>query len=191
MATGNLPGFMERREAVARVPGMRATAPRAAPEATDSFESFYRGQVDTIYRALAMTLTDPGLAREATDEAMLRAYVRWSTVGGYENPSGWVYRVGLNWATSRWRRTSRERPLSTEDRSGSSEPPDPAGLAALAALGHLTVKHRAVVVARVLLDLSTAETATVLGIPENTVKSRLARALASLRSDLTIGDDDE
>lgn len=182
---------MERRGAVARVPGMRATAIRAAPEDTDSFESFYRGQVDTIYRALALTLTDSSLAREATDEAMLRAYVRWSTVGGYENPSGWVYRVGLNWATSRWRRSSRERPLSTEDQPGPSAPPDPAGLAALAALGHLNVKHRAVVVARVLLDLSTAETATVLGIPQNTVKSRLARALANLRIELTIGDDDD
>jgi RNA polymerase sigma factor (sigma-70 family) len=191
MATGEVPGGMERCWPVARVSSVRATAPRAAPGDTDSFVSFYRGQVDTIYRALALTLTDPGLAREATDEAMLRAYARWSTVGGYENPSGWVYRVGLNWATSRRRRTSRERPLSTQDMSGSSEPPDPAGLAALAALAHLTVRHRAVVVARVLLDLSTAETATVLGIPENTVKSRLARALASLRTELAIGDDDE
>ena len=87
-APGNLRGFMERREPVVRVPGMRATPTRAAPEATDSFESFYRGQVDTIYRALALTITDHGLAREATDEAMLRAYVQWSTVGGYESPSG-------------------------------------------------------------------------------------------------------
>lgn len=182
---------MERRGVVARVPGMRATATRAALEDTESFESFYRGQVDTIYRALALTITDPWLAREATDEAMLRAYARWSTVGGYENPSGWVYRVGLNWATSRWRRSSRERPLSTKDHPDASEPPNPAGLAAIVALGHLNVKHRAVVVARVLLDLSTAETATVLGIPQNTVKSRLARALASLRTELTMGDDDE
>lgn len=183
---------MERWGALARVPGMRATAAaRAAPEDTDSFESFYRGQVDIVYRALALTLTDAWLAREATDEAMLRAFARWSTVGRYDNPSAWVYRVGLNWATSRWRRTSRERPLSTEDRPGSAQPPDPAGLAALAALGHLTVKHRAVVVARVLLDLSTAETASLLGIPQNTVKSRLARALASLRAELTMGDDDE
>jgi RNA polymerase sigma factor (sigma-70 family) len=170
---------------------MRASATRAAPEDTDSFESFYRGQVDTIYRALALTLNDPGLAREATDEAMLRAYTRWSAVGDYDNPSGWVYRVGLNWATSRWRRTSRERPLSTEDRPGSSGTPDVAGMAAIDALGRLSVKNRAVVVARVLLDLSTEETATVLGIPQNTVKSRLARGLAILRTELTIGNDDE
>jgi RNA polymerase sigma-70 factor (ECF subfamily) len=171
---------------------MRATAAaRAAAEDTGSFERFYRGQVDTVYRALALTLTDPALAREATDEAMLRAFARWSTVGGYDNPTGWVYRVGLNWATSRWRRTRREQPLPADDLTATARPPDPAGLAALAALGQLTVKLRAVVVARVLLDLSTAETAAVLDIPQNTVKSRLARALASLRAQLALGDDDE
>ena len=46
-------------------------------------------------------------------------------------------------------------------------------------------------VARVLLDLSTAEAAVALGIPVNTVKSRLARALLILRTELTRGDDDE
>jgi RNA polymerase sigma-70 factor (ECF subfamily) len=176
---------------------MRVLATRAAGKSgasADSFESFYRGQVDTVYRALGLTLGDAGLAREATDEALLRAYTRWRVVGRYDNPAGWVYRVGLNWATSRWRRARRERPLSSLDESRASgmvAPPDPAGVAALTALGRLDIKHRAVVVARVLLDLSTAETAAVLGIAEGTVKSRLARALHRLRTELTIGDDDE
>jgi RNA polymerase sigma-70 factor (ECF subfamily) len=38
-----------------------------------------------------------------------------------------------------------------------------------------------VIVCRVLLDLSTAETADVLGISEGTVKSRLSRGLGALR----------
>jgi RNA polymerase sigma factor (sigma-70 family) len=172
---------------------MRAVdvASEAAVQA-DSFESFYRGRVDSVYRALAVTLGDVGLAREATDEAMLRAYTRWEVVGSYDSPAGWVYRVGMNHATSRWRRTRRERPLSyLEDTGSSQDPPDPAGLAARHALAGLSVRYRVVVVARVLLDLSTAETAAVLGLPEGTVKSRLARALESLRRELTIGDDDD
>jgi len=45
----------------------------------------------------------------------------------------------------------------------------------------------AVIVCRVLLDLSTADTAAVLGIAEGTVKSRLARGLSALRTELTEG----
>jgi RNA polymerase sigma factor (sigma-70 family) len=160
----------------------------------ESFESFYRGQVDVVYRALALTLGDSELAREATDEAMLRAYVRWSAVSGYDNAGGWVYRVGLNWATSRWRRTRRERPLSYLDQRSLTAPsgqPELGALAAYSALARLTIKYRAVVVARILLDLSTVQTAGALGIPANTVKSRLARALQILRTELTLEDDDE
>jgi len=68
-----------------------------------------------VYRALAVALGDPDLAREATDEAMLRAYARWSRVGAYDNPGGWVFRVGLNWATSWWRRVRGERPMAAHD----------------------------------------------------------------------------
>jgi len=78
-----------------------------------SFEAFYRAHADRVYRALAITLGDPQLAREATDEAMTRAFARWSGVGSLQNPGGWVYRVGLNWATSWWRKRRRERPLPT------------------------------------------------------------------------------
>lgn len=166
-------------------------APTAAVQG-DSFENFYRGQVDSLYRALAVTLGDFGVAREVTDEAMLRAYTRWEVVGAYDNPAGWVYRVGLNLATSRWRRTRRERPLSyLEGVASVQDSPDPAGLVALGALAGLSVRYRVVVVARVLLDLSTRETAALLDLPEGTVKSRLARALESLRRELGTGDDDD
>ena len=158
-------------------------AARAEP-----FEAFYRAQADRVYRALALTLGRDDLAREATDEAMTRAYARWSRVGSLDNPPAWVYRVGLNWATSMWRKTRRERAHSAgadADRHLSAAPPDPAALAARAALLGLPPAQRAVVVCRIFLDLSTAETAAVLGTSEGTVKSRLARALAGLRATLT------
>ncbi|MEZ5209200.1 MAG: sigma factor-like helix-turn-helix DNA-binding protein [Acidimicrobiales bacterium] len=41
--------------------------------------------------------------------------------------------------------------------------------------------ERAVIVLRYFADLTTAETAPVLGIPEGTVKTRARRALANLR----------
>ena len=61
---------------------------------------FYVMAAEGVYRALAVALGDPHLAREATDEGMARAFAHWSTVARHENPGGWVFRVGLNWATS-------------------------------------------------------------------------------------------
>jgi RNA polymerase sigma-70 factor (ECF subfamily) len=53
-----------------------------------------------------------------------------------------------------------------------------------AALGQLPDKLRPVVVLRMIDGLSTRETATVLEIPEGTVLSRLARAMAQLEKRL-------
>ena len=53
--------------------------------------------------------------------------------------------------------------------------------ALLDALDALADDLREVVTCRYLLELSEAETAHALGIPPGTVKSRLHRALASLR----------
>lgn len=116
---------------------------------------------------------------------MVRAYARWDRVRQLNNPAGWVYRVGLNWATSWWRKLRRERPPVAHHRQLATAGPDPAALAARTALDRLPLAQRTVVVCRVLLDLSTEEAAAVLGIPEGTVKSRLARALTALRTTLT------
>lgn len=166
-------------------PASTATVDASNPSAgVESFEDFYRAQADRVYRALAVTLGDADLARDATAEAMARAYARWSQVSRVDNPGGWAYRVGLNWATSRWRRRRREHPLPA-DLDPATLPVDIEAVTVLAALRHLDTRSRAVVVCRVLLDLSTAQTAAVLDIAEGTVKSRLARALATLRARLT------
>jgi RNA polymerase sigma factor (sigma-70 family) len=154
--------------------------PMAERGAVEQFEAFYRGHVDRVYRALAVTLGDSQLAREATDEAMARSYAHWSRLCTMNNPGGWAYRVGLNWATSWWRKRRRERNLPAP-RHLSVPPPDPAATAAQQALAELALPMRTVVVCRVLLDMSTMDTAVLLGVAEGTVRSRLSRALSILR----------
>ncbi|MGW4154013.1 sigma factor-like helix-turn-helix DNA-binding protein [Micromonospora chersina] len=159
------------------------TRSRATPSHLP-FEQFYRDHVDRIHRALALAVGDPAVAREATDEAMARAYARWDRVRRLDNPGGWVFRVGLNWATSWWRKVRREWPPAEDRHPAAAAAPDPAGLAARSALELLPLSRRTVIVCRVLLDLSTAETAAVLDLPEGTVRSRLSRGLAELRAAL-------
>lgn len=161
------------------------TAAAAPPDADQAaFPEFYRAHVTRVYRALAVTLGNDDLAREAVDEAMTRAYARWHRVRVLDNPAGWVFRVGFNWATSWWRKVRREQGLLTEERHPRVAATDPAVFAARAALDRMPRAQRAVIVCRVLLELSTAETAAALGISEGTVKSRLSRGLTALREEL-------
>lgn len=152
-----------------------------AEAGTASFESFYRQRRDRLARALALALTDVHLGAEAADEAMARAYQRWEKVSAYDDPGAWVYRVGLNWATSVLRRRHREPrpPAAAEGDAADLTPlaePD-----VMAALGELDLRQRAVVVCRFYLGLSEAETAAALRIRPGTAKSRLHRALRTLQ----------
>ena len=52
----------------------------------------------------------------------------------------------------------------------------------LAMVNALSDEDRLVIASRYFLELSGEETAAALGIPEGTVKSRLSRALARLRT---------
>ena len=61
----------------------------------------------------------------------------------------------------------------------------------MAALLRLPGRQRQVVALRLFLDLDTARTAEVLGIAPGTVTAHLARAIATLRSDLTSADQQE
>ncbi len=147
-----------------------------------TFVDFYRDQRVPVARALAVTLNERALAEEAADEAMTRAYQHWKKVSGLDNPGGWVYRVGLNWACSFLRRRKRAEPPAPGH--GVSEQPSPAEPAVIAALKVLPVDQRAVVVCRYLLGFSERETAAALGIRPGTAKSRTARALSRLRDEL-------
>jgi len=61
----------------------------------------------------------------------------------------------------------------------------------VAALRRLPVRQRQVIALRLLLDLDTATTAQMLGIPAGTVSSSLRRGLATLRSELPSANDQE
>jgi DNA-directed RNA polymerase specialized sigma24 family protein len=157
-------------------------APARAVVSTDStFEAFYRAEADGLYRALTVALGNRELAREATDEGLVRAYQHWRKISRYDNPAGWVYRVSLNWARSRLRKTKREVITDEVYDTASGLPGDPA---LIAALQQLPMEFRSVVVLRYLLQWSTAEVADALAIPAGTVKSRLSRALEQLRAAL-------
>lgn len=148
------------------------------------FDDFCRREYATIRTALGWSLGNHELAGDATDEAFARALERWDRVGSMDNPAGWVYRVGQNWAHRRRWRTKRESDLFLQV----SQPtfrndyyPDPDLASALVSL---PMKQRSVVVLRHLLGYSERETAEIMGISPGTVKSRLSRSMDQLRYSL-------
>lgn len=155
-----------------------------AATTVDGFEGFFQQHHAAVVTALSLAVGDDHLGRDAAAEGFTRALQRWSKVSRYANPTGWVYRVGLNWARSRRRKTVREvAPAAGEGR----EPfvrgvdADPRLAAALSRLGDA---HRAVVVAKFYFDWSEQDIAVALGVRPGTVKSRLSRALERLANDL-------
>lgn len=153
---------------------------------TTNFDAFYRRRYTHLSRALILAVGERDLAIEATDEAFTRAIERWPEVETYDNPEGWIYRVGVNWAKTRLRKRSAT-PTGLLDHDGSLDDlPEPE---LLAAVEKLPLKFRSVVVARFFLDWSVAQTAAALDIPEGTVKTRQSRAIRSLKRQL--GDSNE
>lgn len=157
-----------------------AASTRSVEASPSSFEAFYAAERDRLARAIAYAIGDVDVAADAVDEAFVRAYEKWSTLD-HDRAAGWVYRVALNWSLSVFRRRRIARRYlepARFDEHGMIEP------AVHEALAELDPKHRSVVVCRHLLGWSVADTAEALGIRPGTVKSRLSRATAQLRTRL-------
>ncbi len=154
-----------------------------ATATTETFEAFWSSHREPLSRALALTLGDAHFAADAVDEAMARAFQRWTQVSHLDSPSGWVYRVALNWSRSVLRRARRRPPswlfTGTAIDSDRYEPTVDAALATLPAT------QRSVVVCRLLLGLSEMQTADALRVRPGTVKSRLSRAIDQLSVSLS------
>ncbi|MGB0112332.1 MAG: sigma factor-like helix-turn-helix DNA-binding protein [Ilumatobacteraceae bacterium] len=176
-ATGEIPRLSDQ---VREIRPMIGELPLVAVDAVRDFDEFYGPTRQSVGRALAVTLRDVDLATDSVDEALVRAYQRWEQVGRLDNPAGWVYRVGLNHARSRLRRLLRRVPAPATE-SVEFTVADPAIDDAIAELSH---DHRAVVVCRLLLGWSEAQTADALAIRPGTVKSRLHRATNQLERSL-------
>jgi RNA polymerase sigma-70 factor (sigma-E family) len=154
------------------------------------FAEFYQASRDSCLRAVAASTGDAGAAEDLVAEAFARAWASWRTVCGHPAPQAWVVRTALNAKVSWWRRRRSEGPLPAGDLQPcgpAAEPPagESVDQAIMAVLRRLPARQREVVALRIFLDLDTARTAEVLGIAPGTVTAHMARALATLRTELT------
>jgi RNA polymerase sigma-70 factor (ECF subfamily) len=157
-----------------------------------------------VFNLAARLTGDPEEARDVSQDVFLQVY---RTLGRFEGRSSlktWIYRIVVNHCHNRhrfWRRRKRDMVRPLEELTAA----DHARLAASSiegaspyeqlrrrerekkvqqALLRLSFEHRAILLLREAEGLSVEDIASALGLPEGTVKSRLARAREALRARL-------
>lgn len=149
---------------------------------TVPFEDFYRAEYPALVAVATALLGSLESAEDLTQDTMVKSFVRWKRVQRLDRPGGWAHRVLLNACTSWWRRRRTEaNHLARLRREESSVAgPSPDTIAFWAAVRRLPERHRQVMVLHYAGDRSVAEVASILAVPEGTVRSDLTRARAAL-----------
>jgi RNA polymerase sigma-70 factor (ECF subfamily) len=162
----------------------------------DSFELIMRRHNQRIYRTVRAILRDEDETVDVMQEAYVSAFTHLGDFSGRAQFSTWLTRIAVHEALGRLRKQKRLEPLDeteSEDRgmiSPATSPEHDASDAELRvlleeAVDGLPETFRTTFVLRSIEQLSVAETAEVLGIPEETVKTRHHRARERLQNALT------
>lgn len=155
---------------------------RARSGPPDELTAFYAEQFDRVRGSLVLFTGSRDVGEELAQEAFVRACQHWEQIRTMESPGAWVQRVGINLAISRGRRLRTERRPHRRVRREVVDAPAGGDADIRGALLALGPHERAVVVLRFYGDLSVAQVAAALGIPEGTVKTRTRTGLATLRA---------
>jgi RNA polymerase sigma-70 factor (sigma-E family) len=168
--------------------GERNELPGGAVDAeAGGFAQFVVARERALQRTAVLLTGDWALAEDLVQTTLAKTWPRWERISGRDDPELYVRRVMVNtWATW-WRRRWRREQASADVPEGPAQSDVAAEVAVRMAvrdaLGSLTRRQRAVLVLRVVDDLSEAQVAHLLGCPLGTVKSAMSRALAKLRED--------
>ena len=164
----------------------RSLVERAGGGDHDAFAVLVRGAIARLDAAARLIVRDPELARDAVQDALVRA---WRDLPGLRDPDrfdAWIHRLTIHSCLDLVRRR-RRRPIEVE--LGPLDGPGVSDTQSLIAdrdsldraLQRLDPDQRAVIVVHYFLGVPLSETAAMLGIPVGTAKSRLNRSLAHMR----------
>jgi RNA polymerase sigma-70 factor, ECF subfamily len=163
------------------VAAARRGSERAAGEL---FSRHWRGAWRT---ALAITGSEAA-AEDVVQDAFERAFRALSRFDARRPFGAWLHRIVVNRALNLVRDGRRLVALDGLPEEGADDPDSSGDRALLACIAGLGPERRAVVILRYGLGHSVAEISELIDLPVGTVQSRLARALAQLRSELEVSD---
>jgi RNA polymerase sigma-70 factor (ECF subfamily) len=149
----------------------------------------------TLFRTARAILRDDAEAEDAVQEAYIQAYRALATFRGEAKFSTWLVRIVGNEALMRRRRNAKSAeviPMQSDIETLTSEEAGPENETLRgqmrrileARIDRLPDGYRSVFVLRALEEMSVEETASALGIPDATVRTRYFRARSMLRESL-------
>jgi RNA polymerase sigma factor (sigma-70 family) len=151
----------------------------------EAFAAFDDARLLKSYRMAALILRDRDEAEDATQEAIAKAWSRWASLRDLSRFDAWFERILVNTCLNHLRHARTVATVTLDERADCEGPEwHSAAMARLALDGafvRLSPEQRAIVVLRFWRDLPMEEIAERLGIATGTAKSRLHRALMSLR----------
>lgn len=169
----------------------RELVERAGRGDHDAFAVLVTASATRLDAAARLILRDPELARDAVQNALMRA---WRDLPGLRDPEkfdAWLHRLLVNSCLDEARRR-RRRPIEVEILSADEHAAGGDAARGVAdrdlverALARLDPEHRALVVLHYYLGYPLPEAAASLGISLPAAKSRLHRAMQGLRLTLT------
>jgi RNA polymerase sigma-70 factor (ECF subfamily) len=145
---------------------------------TSGFEDVYRREYPGLV-AVATALTgDVRDGEDAVQDTIVRAFVRWDHVGRLERPGAWCHCVLINACRSRWRRRRTEMRFWSRSRRDEPSIAEPSAdvMVFWAVVRELPSRPRLAVTLHFAGERTMAEIASILDVPEGTVRSDIARA---------------
>ena len=160
---------------------------RYEPGSEADFERLYRNTYHRIFGTLIALLRDRATAEDCAQETFERAYRSWRTWRPDAPVEAWLHRIAINVAISDHRHQRLRDAGEMIRRLGRPAPgPDASALAErsdlIRAIKKLPTKQAAALVLRHYHGYSNREIASALGVPEQTVASRLAAARKQLQA---------
>lgn len=155
-----------------------------------ALRELYEHHAPWLLLRLRRRCSDPQTVEEVLQDTFVAVWRKADSYSGRGEVAAWIWGIGVRRLIDRLRRAQRLDPLP-EDRSDvvvSAEDEVLLGVEfgdLAGALSRLSPELRSVVQATVLDGLTSKEAAQLLGIPVGTVKTRMMRARAQLREELT------
>jgi RNA polymerase sigma factor (sigma-70 family) len=150
------------------------------------FEDWYQSAWKPCYRVVRAVTLHHADAEEVLSEAFTRAYEKYETLQDHPALNAWVVTTSLNVYRDRNRRLLNSKRFIMSQRETYEDVSHELSTDLLQAMSKLSTRQREIVALRILMDLSSEQTAEFLGISIPTVSTHLRRSLESLRSSLEV-----